>query len=282
MDGIAHQNNRSLMPGGSCGKVVNRIHAKFSAARTDEVVDKRLVAAKEGQQPLLPDSMRSQGQLRTARFTLLGKIAEPPDFTRLLDKVTKERPLAKDKMLRVRGWLQHGTVRKTAATDQSGVGRVRCAGVDDLASARVNTVAPNQAVALCGAAVGKMGNDPALGSNVNIRQLLAPGNGDALTLHFCAQQAVQSGAITGVIDRLEKAGLAQRTTDPQDRRRVVVQLLHDPERERAINQLYVEMGEAITQLLLSYSAEKRLTIAEFLTKATAIMETATRNLRQGA
>jgi DNA-binding MarR family transcriptional regulator len=91
--------------------------------------------------------------------------------------------------------------------------------------------------------------------------------------------SLTTGAITGVIDRLEKAGLARRIADPQDRRRVVVELLHDPERERAINQLYAAMGEAITKLLLSYNAAERATIADFLGKATAVMEAETKRLR---
>src|SRR5512135_715204 len=32
-----------------------------------------------------------------------------------------------------------------------------------------------------------------------------------------------SGAITGVIDRLERAGMAQRVADPADRRRVLIE-----------------------------------------------------------
>lgn len=102
-----------------------------------------------------------------------------------------------------------------------------------------------------------------------------------LTAGDLAQRvSLTTGAITGVIDRLERAGLARRIPDPQDRRRVVVELLGDPERERAIDQLYVAMGQAITQLLLSYSAPERATIADFLTKATIVMETETKQLRE--
>lgn len=104
-----------------------------------------------------------------------------------------------------------------------------------------------------------------------------------LTAGELAQQvSLTTGAITGVIDRLERAGLARRIPDPLDRRRVVVQLLHDPERERAIDQLYVAMGQAITELLLSYNAAERVTIADFLTKATVVMETETKQLRKAA
>jgi DNA-binding MarR family transcriptional regulator len=37
-----------------------------------------------------------------------------------------------------------------------------------------------------------------------------------------------SGAVTGVIDRLERDGWVRRTSDPRDRRRVIVELVPDP------------------------------------------------------
>src|SRR5690606_41380764 len=57
--------------------------------------------------------------------------------------------------------------------------------------------------------------------------------------------ALTTGAITGVIDRLERANLIRRARDPHDRRRVVLELLHDPERERAIAALYAPTGRAL-------------------------------------
>jgi hypothetical protein len=42
-----------------------------------------------------------------------------------------------------------------------------------------------------------------------------------------------TGAITGVIDRLEKAGFARRERDTEDRRRVLVRPLPDVERRMA-------------------------------------------------
>src|SRR6185436_7386052 len=41
-----------------------------------------------------------------------------------------------------------------------------------------------------------------------------------------------TGAITGVIDRLEHVGLVHRARDPNDRRRVVLELLSNPEHEQ--------------------------------------------------
>lgn len=89
-----------------------------------------------------------------------------------------------------------------------------------------------------------------------------------------------SGAITSVIDRLEKAGLVRRALDPNDRRRVILELLRNPEREREIMQLYEPMGRAITALVSSYSAAERTTIIDFISRAITILESATLELRQ--
>ena len=46
-------------------------------------------------------------------------------------------------------------------------------------------------------------------------------NGDGITAGTLAvRSGLSAGAVTGVIDRLEKAGLARRVPDPSDRRRV--------------------------------------------------------------
>ncbi len=90
-----------------------------------------------------------------------------------------------------------------------------------------------------------------------------------------------TGAITGVIDRLEQAGLVQRVRDPLDRRRVVLELLSNPEHEQALNQLYGPLGRAMAALVATYSAAERATILDFITSATAVLEAETATLRQG-
>src|SRR5262245_44260374 len=90
-----------------------------------------------------------------------------------------------------------------------------------------------------------------------------------------------TGAITGVIDRLERAELVRRARDPHDRRRVVLELVQNPERERAIAPLYEGLGREITDLVAQYSAAERATLLDFLTRATTVLEAETRHLRQG-
>jgi DNA-binding MarR family transcriptional regulator len=45
-----------------------------------------------------------------------------------------------------------------------------------------------------------------------------------------------TGAVTGIIDRLEQAGFARREKDPHDRRRVIVRIAMKPEVERRVSQ----------------------------------------------
>lgn len=91
-----------------------------------------------------------------------------------------------------------------------------------------------------------------------------------------------TATMTAVIDRLEKAGLVHRVPDPADRRRVVVAVSTSPEQERTIAVLYAPMGRAITDVIASYGDAERATITDFLTKATAVLEVATTQLRNEA
>jgi DNA-binding MarR family transcriptional regulator len=94
------------------------------------------------------------------------------------------------------------------------------------------------------------------------------------------QTGLTTGAITGVVDRLEKAGLVRRGRDAGDRRRVIIELVDNPAHEQLLMQLYAPLGNAIAALVKGYSRSERDTIEDFLTKATEILERSTRQLRQ--
>jgi DNA-binding MarR family transcriptional regulator len=47
--------------------------------------------------------------------------------------------------------------------------------------------------------------------------------------HLAALSGLSTGAVTAVVDRLERAGHAQRVADPSDRRRVLVELTEQAE-----------------------------------------------------
>src|SRR5882672_9802699 len=60
-----------------------------------------------------------------------------------------------------------------------------------------------------------------------------------------------TGAITGVVDRLEKAGLVRRERDEADRRKVFIATV--PENVARIGRFYVPMQQAMHKLWSTYS-----------------------------
>ena len=74
-----------------------------------------------------------------------------------------------------------------------------------------------------------------------------------------------TGAITGVIDRLEKRGFVERVRDPHDRRRVVVK--PDVKRmEQVIAPLFESMGRSATAMCARYSTEELAVIHDFTSR----------------
>jgi DNA-binding MarR family transcriptional regulator len=88
-----------------------------------------------------------------------------------------------------------------------------------------------------------------------------------------------TGAVTGVVDRLERARLVRRVADPKDRRRVVVESVSNRKRDQQIARLFEPMGKRVVALAAAYRAEDQVTIVEFVTKACEILEEETARLR---
>ena len=62
-----------------------------------------------------------------------------------------------------------------------------------------------------------------------------------------------TGAVTGIIDRLEKAGYARRANDPNDRRRTIVEPIRNKKLDRKIKSIFMPLHQRIYRLLSSYS-----------------------------
>jgi DNA-binding MarR family transcriptional regulator len=84
--------------------------------------------------------------------------------------------------------------------------------------------------------------------------------------------------LTGVLDRLQKAGWVTRERDPQaaDRRAVTVRALKDRNPERL--GLYGGMNSALDVLLEDYTEEQLALVADFLRRTTALGRSATEDL----
>ncbi len=97
-----------------------------------------------------------------------------------------------------------------------------------------------------------------------------------MTAGRLAEQArLSPGAMTALLDRLEKRGLARRTRDTKDRRRVLVEVT--PELRRMAAQLYGTAGEG-SDALAAYTNEQLELLAGFLRGNAAYQEEQMRRL----
>lgn len=91
---------------------------------------------------------------------------------------------------------------------------------------------------------------------------LAVGEEDITPSRLAELTGLTSGAITGVLDRLERRGFVRREADPNDRRRVVVRV--DPARAAEITALYAPFVAATSGLLDGWSPAQRSALTEYL------------------
>jgi DNA-binding MarR family transcriptional regulator len=75
-----------------------------------------------------------------------------------------------------------------------------------------------------------------------------------------------TGAVTGIIDRLEEAGYVRRTDDPKDRRRIIVEPTKNKKWERKIEAIFIPLHERMHKLLSSYSDSELDFLLDVLTK----------------
>ena len=80
--------------------------------------------------------------------------------------------------------------------------------------------------------------------------------------------SLTSGAVTGLIDRLERRGFVERIADPNDRRKVLVRARE--EQLSALNALFEPLRAASDDLLATYTADQLELIADFAERATEL------------
>jgi DNA-binding MarR family transcriptional regulator len=82
--------------------------------------------------------------------------------------------------------------------------------------------------------------------------------------------------VTGIVDRLERAGWVARDRDPADRRAVLVRPL--PDRGAELFRLYGGMNRSLDELCAGYSDEELALLADFLRRTTDAGRSATDDL----
>lgn len=84
------------------------------------------------------------------------------------------------------------------------------------------------------------------------------------------------GAVTGLVDRLERAGYVTRTTDPGDRRRSLVAARN--EQDHDLPAVFAELGRDLWTVLSRYDEHELQVITDYLTRTIEVMRRQTRRL----
>jgi len=76
-----------------------------------------------------------------------------------------------------------------------------------------------------------------------------------------------TGAVTGIIDRLEKAGYVRRVNDPKDRRITIIEPTRNKKLERKLEAIFTPISIRMHKLLSSYSDNELAFLFDVLTKS---------------
>ena len=87
-----------------------------------------------------------------------------------------------------------------------------------------------------------------------------------------------TGAVTGLMDRLEKAGYVRRERDPHDRRKVVVELLPNERMDALLAAALGPFSDDMTKLADSYSEAERRVIADWIGRTTEVLVASTQRI----
>jgi DNA-binding MarR family transcriptional regulator len=87
-----------------------------------------------------------------------------------------------------------------------------------------------------------------------------------------------TGAITGVLDRLEHAGFIAREHDPSDRRRIIVKPL--PRRMPEVVRLFEPIAARLREHCAKFTADELFVVLEFMQGSAEIARDSTKEIRE--
>ncbi len=89
-----------------------------------------------------------------------------------------------------------------------------------------------------------------------------------------------TGAITGMLNRLEEAGLVYRERDPNDGRRVIVHLAGDKSAKKEIGSIFTSLEKAWNDIVSHYNDEQLAFLLEFFKRSNAVSRNEIIRLRE--
>lgn len=96
--------------------------------------------------------------------------------------------------------------------------------------------------------------------------------------HLADLSGLTTGAITGVVDRLEKKGFVRRTSDPSDRRKAVIVV--EPGSLSEIEGLFRTLGERTDAMMRTYSVREQDVIVDFIEKTSQLVDEFVQELKK--
>lgn len=89
-----------------------------------------------------------------------------------------------------------------------------------------------------------------------------------------------TGAVTGVIDRLEAHGFVRRAADLHDRRRVVIEPIESATNREELHQIFAPLAEAtMSEFINRYTDEELALVLDFVRRGAELMKAQTARLR---
>jgi DNA-binding MarR family transcriptional regulator len=102
--------------------------------------------------------------------------------------------------------------------------------------------------------------------------------GPATAGRLAERSGFTTGAITGIVDRLEKAGYVRREPNPRDRRSVIIQPLPNAELREVVTPIFASLGRAMADLSRRYNAQELAAIQDYFERTIQTLRAETAKL----
>jgi DNA-binding MarR family transcriptional regulator len=91
-----------------------------------------------------------------------------------------------------------------------------------------------------------------------------------------------TGAVTGMIDRLIRAGYVERTPNPADRRSVLITLRPNTPADALLPAIFTPLAQDMTEVASHYTQDQLAAIADWLARTTEVLHRRTAALAASA